>query len=111
MNKRFGNSMLAFVMLALIGGFTSVHAQSAPASAGPVDAALIDDLVAANRILAMEGILDGWGHVSVRHPKDPNRYLMSRNLAAELVNRADIMEYDLDSVPVDRRGRDLYTER
>jgi ribulose-5-phosphate 4-epimerase/fuculose-1-phosphate aldolase len=84
---------------------------STPTSAGPVDAKLIEDLVAANRILAMEGILDGWGHVSVRHPKDPKRYLLSRNLAAELVTIADIMEYDLDSVPVDRRGRDLYTER
>lgn len=90
------------------------HAQTAPAapptSGGPVDQTLIDDLVAANRILAAEGILDGWGHISVRHPKNPNRYLMSRNLAAELVTRADIMEYDLDSVPVDRKGRDLYSE-
>ena len=82
-----------------------------PASAGAADPKLIEDLVAANRILAMEGLLDGWGHVSVRHPRDPNRYLMSRNLAAELVTAADIMEYDLDSTPVDARGRDLYTER
>jgi ribulose-5-phosphate 4-epimerase/fuculose-1-phosphate aldolase len=101
--------------LALFMGASSAFAQntptSPPASGGPVDQSLIDDLVAANRIFAMEGILDGWGHVSVRHPKNPNRYLLSRNLAAELVTRADIMEYDLDSVPVDRRGRDLYTER
>lgn len=94
-----------------MGATVSALAQTAPASAGPVDPKLIDDLVAANRILAMEGILDGWGHVSVRHPKDANRYLLSRNLAAELVTRADIMEYDLDSVPVERRGRDMYTER
>jgi ribulose-5-phosphate 4-epimerase/fuculose-1-phosphate aldolase len=111
MNNRIWDSMLVGMLLMVAGSFTTAYAQSAPASAGPVDATLIDDLVAANRILAMEGILDGWGHVSVRHPKDPNRYLMSRNLAAELVTRADIMEYDLDSVPVDRRGRDLYTER
>ena len=80
---------LAALCLLLCAAF-SVRAQ--PASGGPVDAVLIDDLVAANRILALEGILDGWGHVSVRHSKNPNRYFMSRNLAAELVTRADIME-------------------
>ena len=95
-------------MLATVG---AAVAQTAPTSGGPVDPKLIEDLVAANRILAMEGILDGWGHVSVRHPGNPQRYLMSRNLAAELVTTADVMEYDLDSVPVDRRGRDLYSER
>ena len=46
-------------------------AGGAPASAGPADPALIEDLVAANRILADQGVLDGYGHVSVRHPKDP----------------------------------------
>ncbi len=74
-------------------------------------AALIEDLVAANRILAEQGVLDGYGHVSVRHDRDPNRYLMSRSLAPELVTAADIMEFDLDSHPVDARGRALYTER
>jgi len=97
--------------LSILMGLAPAFAQTAPTSAGPVDPKLIEDLVAANRILAAEGILDGWGHVSVRHPKNPNRYLMSRNLAAELVTIADIMEYDLDSVPVDGRGRDLYSER
>ncbi len=87
------------------------QAAAPPASAGPADPKLIEDLVAANRILAMEGLLDGWGHVSVRHPRDPNRYLLSRNLAAELVTAADIMEFDLDSNPVDAKGRDLYSER
>jgi ribulose-5-phosphate 4-epimerase/fuculose-1-phosphate aldolase len=108
-------SKLLVAGLAWLLGASTAYAQTAPVStptsAGPVDAALIEDLVATNRILAMEGILDGWGHVSVRHPKDPNRYLLSRNLAAELVTKADIMEYDLDSAPVDRRGRDMYTER
>ena len=54
-------------------------------TAGPADPLLIEDLVAANRILAQEGVLDGWGHVSVRHDRDPNRYLLSRSLAPELV--------------------------
>lgn len=83
----------------------------APASAGPASPRLIEDLVAANRILAAEGILDAYGHVSARHDRDPNRYLLSRSLAPELVTADDIMEFDLDSRPVDARGRALYTER
>jgi len=84
---------------------------AAPASAGPVDPALIEDLVAASRILAAEGILDGYGHVSVRHPSHPERYLMSRSLAPALVSASDILELDLDSNPVDGRGRTLFRER
>ena len=83
----------------------------APATAGPVDPALIEDLVAANRILVDQGVLDGYGHVSVRHPAGPQRYLMSRSLAPELVTTADVMEYDLDSTPVDARERTSYLER
>ena len=87
------------------------HAQS-PAPAFPgLDPALIDDLVAANRILAHEKVLDGYGHVSVRDPRNPNHYLMSRSLAPALVTTADIMEYDLDSNPIDARGRTSYKER
>ena len=77
----------------------------------PLDSAVIDDLVAANRILVDQGVLDGYGHVSVRHPADPQRYLMSRSIAPELVTAADVMEYDLDSNPVDARGRATYLER
>src|SRR5919108_1390452 len=90
---------------------TRVAAQTTPASAGPVDRALIDDLVAANRILADQGVVDGYGHVSVRHPGDPHRYLMSRSIAPELVTADDVMEYDLDSTAVDARGRSSYLER
>jgi HCOMODA/2-hydroxy-3-carboxy-muconic semialdehyde decarboxylase len=82
-----------------------------PASGGPVDPALIDDLVAASRILAAEGVLDGYGHVSLRHPGNPERYLMSRSLAPALVTADDIMELDLDSNPVDQRGRTMFRER
>jgi len=85
--------------------------QAISASAGPADPLLIEDLVAANRILANEGVLDGWGHVSVRHDRAADRYLMARSIAPELVTAADIMEYDLDSVPVDARGRATYLER
>lgn len=69
-------------------------------SAGPVDPALIDDLVAANHILVAEGVLDAFGHVSVRHPADSERFLMGRSLAPELVTSADIVEYDLDGNPI-----------
>lgn len=83
----------------------------APTSAGLADPTLVEELVAANRILADHGVLDAYGHVSVRHDRDPNRYLMSRSLAPELVTAADVMEYDLDSVAIDARGRSLYLER
>ena len=87
---------------------------NAPVSAGAPDPQLIEDLVAANRILADHGLLDGWGHVSVRHNRDPNRYLMARGLSAELVTAKDIIEFDLDSRPVDTHGLPtsaLFTER
>lgn len=86
-------------------------AGGAPASAGAADPNLIEDLVAANRILADQGVLDGYGHVSVRHPGNPGRYLLSRSLAPELVTAGDIMEFDLDSNPADQRGRTMYLER
>jgi HCOMODA/2-hydroxy-3-carboxy-muconic semialdehyde decarboxylase len=86
-------------------------AQTPPASAGPPAPPLIEDLVAANRILADQGVVDGYGHASVRHDRDPSRYLMARSLAPELVTAADILEYDLDSTPVDARGRATFIER
>ena len=85
--------------------------ESSIPSGGPVDPALIDDLVAASRILAHYGVLDAWGHVSMRHPKNPQRYLLSRARAPALVTADDIMEFDLDSNPVDQRGRRMFLER
>jgi ribulose-5-phosphate 4-epimerase/fuculose-1-phosphate aldolase len=80
-------------------------------SGGPVDPALIDDLVAASRILAHHGVLDAWGHVSIRHPNNPERYLLSRARAPALVSAEDIMEFDLESNPVDQRDRRMFLER
>ena len=80
-------------------------------SGGPVDPALIEDLVAASRILALHGVLDAWGHVSMRHPKNPDRYLMSCARAAGLVTATDIMEFDINSDPVDQQGRRMFLER
>ncbi len=84
---------------------------ASPKSAGRPDRQLVEDLVAANRILAMQGVLDGWGHVSVRHNRDSNRFLLSRSLAPELVTARDILEFDLENNPIDAKGRNLYTER
>lgn len=72
---------------------------------------VVRKLVAANRILAMEGVVDAFGHISVRHPDNPNRYLMSCSRSPELVQVADIMEFDMNSDPVDARGRQPYLER
>jgi ribulose-5-phosphate 4-epimerase/fuculose-1-phosphate aldolase len=83
----------------------------APTSAGPVDPALMQDLVVANRVLTDLNVIDGFGHVSMRHPTDPNRYLMGRSVAPALVTADDIMEYDLDSNPVDAKGRASFLER
>jgi HCOMODA/2-hydroxy-3-carboxy-muconic semialdehyde decarboxylase len=71
----------------------------------------IEDLAAAYRILAEHGVIDGYGHVSVRSESNPQRYFLSRSLAPELVTVDDIMEYDLDSNPIDGRGRAMYLER
>ena len=64
-----------------------------------------------NRILAHEGILDAFGHVSMRHPGDPGRYFLSRSRAPELVEPADVLEYDLESNPVRPTTERLYAER
>ncbi len=77
----------------------------------PALSALLDDLVAANRILAGLGIVDGFGHVSARHPDHPDRFLISRSLAPELVTRDDIMELNLDGKPVASDSRKPYLER
>src|SRR5271156_5432818 len=72
---------------------------------------LIQDLVIANRILAREKVVDAYGHVSVRHPDNPNRFLIARSLAPELVGPEDIVELDLDAQPVRDEARGLYLER
>ncbi|MDB5410503.1 MAG: putative Class aldolase/adducin-like protein [Rhodospirillales bacterium] len=72
---------------------------------------LIDDLVAANHVLYQESVLDGYGHISVRSPTNPQHFLMSRSLAPALVTAADIMEFDLEGAPIDPRGRLVYQER
>jgi ribulose-5-phosphate 4-epimerase/fuculose-1-phosphate aldolase len=88
-----------------------LRAQAAPASGGIPSRESIEDLVAANRILAAQNVVDAYGHVSVRHDRVPNRYLLARSMAPALVSADDIIEFDLDSNPVDAKGRTLYGER
>ncbi len=72
---------------------------------------VVRDLVIANRILAREEVVDAFGHISVRHPDDPNRYLLSRARSPELVTFDDIMEFTLKGEPLDQRGREIFAER
>jgi len=69
------------------------------------------NVVIGNRILANERVVDAYGHVSVRHPLDPTRYLLSRSRAPELVERGDIIEFDLEGKPVNGDARPPYLER
>ena len=82
-----------------------------PVSGGTLPPELLADLAAASRILAAQGVVDGFGHVSMRHPHAPNRYLMSRSLAPALVTADDLIEYDLDSQPCNANGRNSFLER
>jgi len=77
----------------------------------PVDQALLDDLVAANHILYTKNIVDGLGHVSARHDKDPNLYVLAAEKAPGLVEREDLAIYDLDSNAQTLRDRRPYNER
>lgn len=72
---------------------------------------LVNELVLANHILASTGVLDAYGHVSVRDSRNPNHYLLARHMAAGLVTAEDIIEYDLDSKPVSANESAGYTER
>lgn len=71
---------------------------------------VLTDLVIANRILAREGVLDDFGHVSVRDPHDPARFWLSRSRSPEIVGREDLIRFDLDATPEDLRGRRPYLE-
>jgi ribulose-5-phosphate 4-epimerase/fuculose-1-phosphate aldolase len=80
----------------------------------PVANTLIEarrELALANQMVANEGVLDAFGHVSMRHPENPNRYFLSRSRAPELVEADDLIEYDLDSRPIREPGVGQYSER
>ena len=101
------SSVILVIALALAAPMTaSVQAQST------VDLkALLDDLVAANHILYRQGVVDGFGHVSVRHPARSDRFLLSAAKAPGRVTAEDIIEFDLEGKPIDGRDRPIYSER
>ena len=69
------------------------------------------EVALASRMLAHEGVLDAFGHVSVRHPHDPQRFLLSRSRSPQLVEPADVLEYDLESQPLRPTSAHLFAER
>lgn len=92
---------------------TAAHLSSpqAPASGGAVDPALLEELATGSRILADQGVFDAYGHISMRHPGDSERFLMSRSQAPALVQAGDIMEFALDGEPCASHGRPTFLER
>jgi ribulose-5-phosphate 4-epimerase/fuculose-1-phosphate aldolase len=101
----------AVAAVALLSCSAQSRAQTPSEPVAGADAALIEDIVIGSRILADFGVLDGFGHVSARDPKNPSRFLMSRSLAPALVIADDIMAFDLDGNAVDANGRSVFLER
>jgi len=108
-----GTSLL--LTRALLGATEEATAKPAPPEAVPQEKqdkdSLLADLVTANHILQDQGVVDGYGHVSVRNPANPNHFFISRWLAPDLVTKSDIVELDYDCVPVNGDTRKLYSER
>ena len=109
---RKSSPILGGLLIAAAAATATVLAQSASQS-GKIapDPGLVEDLVAANHILYQQGVVDGFGHISARHDKDPARFLLARSMAPGLVAADDIMEFDLDGNALDQPGRQLYVER
>ena len=88
-----------------------IRAQTAQDAVPDTNDQRIQDLVTANHILFDQGVVDGYGHASVRSRTDPTHFFMSRSQAPGLVTKDDIMEFDADSNQIDARGRPTYSER
>jgi HCOMODA/2-hydroxy-3-carboxy-muconic semialdehyde decarboxylase len=107
-----GGSLLALGLAATNRQVRAQPAQPAQPAGGSLEPLPeLRRLVAANRILANEGVVDAFGHVSIRHPRNPKRFVMSRSRSPALVELADLMEFEADGTPVDARGRTAYGER
>jgi HCOMODA/2-hydroxy-3-carboxy-muconic semialdehyde decarboxylase len=95
-------------------GFVAGDSAPTPKQEMPVPTDLADaryQVALANRMLANEGVLDAFGHVSLRHPDDPGRYLLSRSRSPGLIEADDVLEFTLDSTPVKPPSVALYAER
>lgn len=109
MPRLFGSGIVFVAVSALA---STALAQNAPAdSPDPKMKAAVAELVSANHILAQEGIIPTYGHISMRSPLDPGRILIARSLAPGLVTAKDIVELDLDCKPIVTPGPVLYQER
>jgi ribulose-5-phosphate 4-epimerase/fuculose-1-phosphate aldolase len=106
-----GVSNLVLLGTTPASALSGVTSQAPDSSSAAPDPKLVDDLVYANRILADQGVFDAFGHVSVRHDKNPTRFLLSRNLAPALVTAKDILTHDLDGNPLEAGERKPYLER
>jgi HCOMODA/2-hydroxy-3-carboxy-muconic semialdehyde decarboxylase len=115
MKRYLLGSLGAVAAIALLAPFAlRTAAPQAPAPMlADVDEATITELALSYRILVNERVLDAYGHVSIRHPKNPSRFLMARagEVAPAYVSADDIMEFDLDSNAIELRGRALHSER
>lgn len=100
-----------------IGGLVAALLVAVPAYSqsderlGNAAPTLVDELVVANHILADKEVLDAYGHVSVRHDKNPKHFLISRSMAPALVTNADVMEVDENCQPVDPKAGSPFLER
>ena len=103
-------AVLALGIIAPIAPTTASAQATKPAAEDPHGKALAD-VVLANHILADQGVVDGFGHVSIRDPADPNKFLMARSMAPELVTPADVLEHDLDGNTTAPPTTKLYLER
>src|ERR1700675_4566354 len=109
--REFAAGCGAALLRTWLGLARRAAAQAPLLSAGPADPRLIEDLVAANRILAAEGVVDGYGHVSARHDRDPSRLFVAPRVGPARVPGGGLLEFGPDSRPVDARGRASYSER
>jgi HCOMODA/2-hydroxy-3-carboxy-muconic semialdehyde decarboxylase len=82
-----------------------------PADLQQPSAALVEDLVAANHILFHQGVVDAFGHVSVRNDRNPDAFLLARNMAPGQVQARDILQFAFDGTPLDAGDRRVYLER
>lgn len=73
--------------------------------------AAVDALVLANKVLFHEGVVDAYGHVSIRHPECSDMFLLSRSRSPALVERDDLVTFTLDGEPAASENRPLYSER
>ena len=107
MNSSFLKRVRYFLSLTLMVYQLSGHAITLEEE----DQQRIADLVLANHIIADQGVVDGFGHISVRSARNPNHYFMSRSRAPASVTLKDIIEYDLDDHPINTNGMTPYGER